>query len=108
MIAPSTATVGIARTPHALPSSHICCGGQRRSITSQPHEATASFTNRNVSSQMEQPAVKTSIFLFSAISLHLLFCYPRLHAGAATLIDFLLRQLAEQLSVLLLFATTRI
>src|SRR5207237_1660244 len=67
MIAPSTATVGIARTPYALPSSHICCGGQRRSITSQPHEATASFTSRHVSSQSEQPAVKTSIFLLSVI-----------------------------------------
>src|SRR5437660_3869072 len=72
MIAPSTATVGIARTPHALPSSHICWGGQRRSVTSQPHEATASFTNRNVSSQSEQPALKTSIFLFPAIPIHLL------------------------------------
>src|SRR5438105_12718719 len=32
----------------------------------------ASFTSRNVSSQSEQPAVKTSIFLLPAIPIHLL------------------------------------
>jgi hypothetical protein len=64
--------VGIARTPYALPSSHICWGGQRRSITSQLHDETASFTNCNVFSHSEQPAVKTSIFLLSVISIHLL------------------------------------
>jgi len=67
MIVPSTTTVGIARTPYVLPSWHICLGGQRRSITLQPHDETASFTTRNVSSQIEQPAVKTSIVLFPAI-----------------------------------------
>src|SRR5439155_7846050 len=40
-------------------------------VTSQPHVETASFTNCNVSSQSEQPAVKTSIFLLPAILIHL-------------------------------------
>jgi hypothetical protein len=57
----------IARKPYVFPSWHICLGGQRRSITSQPHDETASFTIRNVSSQIEQSAVKTSIVLFPAI-----------------------------------------
>jgi hypothetical protein len=41
-------------------------------MTSQPHDEIASFTSRNVSSQREQPAVKTSIVLLPAISIHLL------------------------------------
>src|SRR6266404_6391383 len=73
-------------------------------MTSQRQEETASFTNRNVSAQREQPAVKTSIFLFSAIPIHLLIRLCRLHSRAATLVECFAREFAQELSVLLCFA----
>jgi hypothetical protein len=87
----------------------MCCEGQRRSMISQPHVETASFTSRKVSSQSEQPAVKTSIFLFPTIPLtSSLLAVSELHPFAATLAERFAREFAKEFSILLCFAAARL
>src|SRR5438128_3429465 len=94
-IAPSTTTLGIARTLYCFASAQTSFSEQRRSITSHPQAATAFFTNCSVSSHSGQPALNTSIFLLSAISIHLRRSVKDLLGFAAALIQYLTGVFAE-------------
>src|SRR5437879_2211853 len=94
-IAPSTTTLGIARTWYCFASAQTSFSEQRCSITSHPQDATAFFTNRSVSLHSGQPALNTSIFLLSAISINLSCSLKDLFGFAAALIQCLAGVFAE-------------
>jgi len=82
----------------------------RRAASFLHYNATASFTNRKVSSQSEQPAVKTSIFLFFLPFQFTSFCRlcPATFPCSNTLSSVLAREFAKEFSVLLCFRSQHV